>query len=268
VYQIPEASRVARGKAVVNLVSLQAGEKIKAILPVREFKENEYVLMVTRAGIIKKTALSEFKNVRAVGLSAISVDEGDELVSAKLTQGSNDVFLCSHSGMSIRFNEEDVRPTGRGARGVIAMNLDQGDQVVAIEVLSRSSLPGQGDNEVLIVTDNGYGKRTPVQDYRLQGRGGSGVIAMRSNEKNGLVMGCRQVVPKDDLMLVSNKGQMIRIKVGEISEQGRTAQGVRLISLAPNEKLVSIELLAENVADSETAVLNPSNETITPISEH
>ncbi len=268
VYQIPEASRVARGKAVVNLVSLQAGEKIKAILPVREFKENEYVLMVTRAGIIKKTALSEFKNVRAVGLSAISVDEGDELVSAKLTQGSNDVFLCSHSGMSIRFNEEDVRPTGRGARGVIAMSLDQGDQVVAIEVLSRSSLPGQGDNEVLIVTDNGYGKRTPVQDYRLQGRGGSGVIAMRSNEKNGLVMGCRQVVPKDDLMLVSNKGQMIRIKVGEISEQGRTAQGVRLISLAPNEKLVSIELLAENVADSETVVANPSNETITPISEH
>ncbi len=268
VYQIPEVTRSAKGKAVVNLVSLQSGEKIKAILPVREFKENEYVLMVTRAGIIKKTSLSEFKNVRANGLCAISIDDGDELVSAKMTQGANDVFLCSRSGMSIRFHEEDVRHTGRGARGVIGMNLDQGDQVVAMEVLSRSAVPGSCENEVLIVTENGYGKRTPVQDYRLQGRGGSGVITMRSTEKNGFVMGCRQVVPKDDVMIVSSKGQMIRIHIGEISEQGRTAQGVRLISLAPNEKLVSIELLVENPNESEG--LNPGvqAQTVVPISEH
>ena len=267
VYQIPEASRNAKGKAVVNLVSLQSGEKIKAILPVREFKENEYVLMVTRAGIVKKTSLSEFKNVRSNGLSAISIDERDELVSAKLTQGSNDVFLCSRSGMSIRFSEEDVRHTGRGARGVIGMNLDGGDQVVAMEVLSRLNLPGQSDNEVLIVTENGYGKRTPVQDYRLQGRGGSGVITMRSTEKNGYVMGCRQVVPKDDVMMVSSKGQMIRIHIGEISEQGRTAQGVRLISLAPNEKLVSFELLVENPNEAGQLVSSGPSQVVGPISE-
>jgi DNA gyrase subunit A len=267
VYQIPEASRNAKGKAVVNLVSLQSGEKIKAILPVREFKESEYVVMVTRAGIIKKTALSEFKNVRSNGLSAISIDQGDELVSAKLTNGANDMFLCSRSGMSIRFSEEDVRHTGRGARGVIGMNLDHGDQVVAMEVLSRLNLPGQSDNEVLIVTENGYGKRTPVQDYRLQGRGGSGVITMRSTEKNGYVMGCRQVLPKDDVMMVSSKGQMIRIHIGEISEQGRTAQGVRLISLAANEKLVSFELLVENSNDGENLSTTEFSPVVTPISE-
>jgi DNA gyrase subunit A len=147
------------------------------------------------------------------------------------------------------------------------MNLDHGDQVVAMEVLSRLNLPGQSDNEVLIVTENGYGKRTPVQDYRLQGRGGSGVITMRSTEKNGYVMGCRQVLPKDDVMMVSSKGQMIRIHIGEISEQGRTAQGVRLISLAANEKLVSFELLVENSNDGENLSTTEFSPVVTPISE-
>jgi DNA gyrase subunit A len=247
VYQVPEASRGAKGKAIVNLVALQAGEKIKAILPVKEFKESEYVVMVTRAGVIKKTPLSDFKNVRSAGLVAISTDEGDELVSAKLTQGTNDIFLCTRNGMSIRFNEDDVRAMGRAARGVIGMNLEDGDRIVAMEVLDVTAEGAQQQGfEILTVTENGYGKRTPVTEYRIQSRAGMGVINMKTTDKNGLIMGSRQVLPKDDVMLVTNKGQMIRIHVGEISEQGRNTQGVRLISLSGSEKLVSFEYMAES----------------------
>ena len=248
VYKIPEASRGAKGKAIVNLVALQPDEKIKAILPIRAFNESEYVLMVTRLGVIKKTALSEFKNVRSAGVAAISVDDGDELISAKLTRGSNDVFLCSREGMSIRFNETDVRPMGRTARGVIGMNLAEGDRVVALEVLEKNESNPAGF-EILTVTENGYGKRTPVSEYRIQSRGGVGVITMKTTDKGGQIMGSRQVLPKEDMVLVSNKGQMIRIKVGEISEQGRNTQGVRLMSMAQGEKLVSFESLAESVVD-------------------
>jgi DNA gyrase subunit A len=251
VYKIPEASRSAKGKAIVNLVALQSQEKIKAILPVKEFKENEYIIMVTRAGIIKKTALSEFKNIRAAGLVALSTDEGDELVGARITQGNNDIFLSSKDGMSIRFNEQDVRPMGRAARGVIGMNLIDGDQVVAMEVLDPTE--GSGKVEILTISENGYGKRTPVGEYRIQNRGGVGVINMKTSERNGAIMGSRQVSSKDDVMLVSNKGQMIRIRVGEISEQGRNTQGVRLFSLSQSEKLVSFEFMAESAVDLEVS---------------
>ncbi len=250
VYKVPEASRVAKGKAIVNLVALAPGEKIKAILPVKEFRENEFVTMVTRAGIIKKTALSEFSNVRNTGIIAISTDEGDELISAKLTQGKNDIFLVSRTGMSIRFSEEDVRPMGRTARGVIGMSLDPDDQVVSMESLDEATA---GAFEILTVTENGYGKRTPVADYRAQSRGGKGIITMKTLDKNGQVMGSRQVLSKDDVMLVSNKGQMIRIHVGEISEQGRNTQGVRLMTMALGEKVVSFEAMAEdNIANAPT----------------
>lgn len=243
VYKVPEASRVAKGKAIVNLISLQNEEKIKAILPVRDFNPNEYVVMVTRKGIIKKTALSEFKNVRTTGLIAINTDEGDELISARRTNGTNDIFLCSKGGMSIRFKEDDVRPMGRTARGVIGMSLDEGDEVVATEILNTQ--PGS-QFEILTVTENGYGKRTQVEEYRLQSRGGKGVITMKTNERNGGILGASQVLPAEDIMLVSNRGQMIRMKVGEISEQGRNTQGVRLMTLTPDEKIVSFESLAES----------------------
>jgi DNA gyrase subunit A len=251
VYKVPEASRIAKGKAIVNLIALAQDEKIKAILPVREFTENEFITMVTRKGIIKKTPLSDFSNVRTAGILAISTDEGDELVSAKITNGKNDIFLCSMTGMSIRFSEEDVRPMGRTARGVIGMSLDEGDRVVAMEVLSTEVGPdGKAVNayELLTVTDNGYGKRTPAEDYRAQSRGGKGIITMKLAEKNGQVgqvMGSRQVLPKDDIMLVSNKGQMIRIHVGEISEQGRNTTGVRLMNVTAGETVVSFEHMAE-----------------------
>jgi DNA gyrase subunit A len=247
VYKVPEATRAAKGKAIVNLIALTPGEKIKAILPVREFKENEYVIMVTKAGVIKKTPLSDFSNVRAAGLLAISTDDGDELISAKLTHGKDEIFLCSKDGMSIRFNEEEVRPMGRTARGVIGMSLNEGDRVVAMEVLNTSTAQ---PFEVLTVTESGYGKRTPVSDYRTQSRGGKGIITMKTTDKNGAVLGARQVLPKDDVMLVSNKGQMIRIHVGEISEQGRNTQGVRLMSISSGEKVVSFEYLADNNANN------------------
>jgi DNA gyrase subunit A len=247
VYKIPEASRAAKGKAIVNLVALAPGEKIQAILPVKEFTDTEYVVMATRGGVIKKTALSEFSNVRKnSGIVAISTDEGDELVSAKLTSGTSHIFLCSKEGMSIRFTEDDVRPMGRSARGVIGMSLDPDDKVVAMEVLNLEA----PDSEILTVTESGYGKRTPVDEYRVQTRGGKGIITMKTNDKNGSVMGSRQVRPKDDLMLVSNKGQMIRIRVGDISEQGRNTQGVRLMTVtAGGEKVVSFEYVAEAIAE-------------------
>ncbi|MBL7715905.1 MAG: DNA gyrase subunit A [Bdellovibrionales bacterium] len=249
VYKVPEASRAAKGKAIVNLIQLNPGEKIKAILPVKEFKETEFLVMVTRSGIIKKTALSEFANVRNAGINAISIDDGDELVSARKTNGKNHVFLCSRNGMSIRFSEEDVRPMGRTARGVIGMHLDEDDRLVAMEVLDQAPAAGDGNApgfEVLTVTEGGYGKRTPVSEYREQSRGGKGIITMKTNDKNGAVMGARQVLSKDDVMIVSNKGQMIRIHVGEISEQGRNTQGVRLMTVATGEKVVAFEYMAES----------------------
>jgi len=242
VYKIPEATRIAKGKAIVNLLALQPNEKIKAIVPVKEFLENEFVMMVTKKGIIKKTPLSDFSNVRNAGLVAVSIDEGDELIAAGVTNGKSDIFLCSKNGMSIRFNEDDVRPMGRTARGVIGMSLDEDDRVVAAEVIDNSS---EGGKEILTVTDRGYGKRTPCSEYRSQSRGGKGIITMKTRDINGHVMGSRQVQMKDDVMLVSNRGQMIRIHVGEISEQGRNTQGVKLMTMAGDEKVVAFEYMAE-----------------------
>lgn len=252
VYKIPEASRTAKGKAIVNLLSLQPQEKIRAILPVEDFKESEFIFMATKKGIVKKTSLSEFSNVRNSGIIAVTIDDGDELIGAKITTGKDDIFICSKDGMSIRFSEEDVRAMGRSARGVIGMNIDETDQVVALEVLDTQA---QG-TEVITVTQGGYGKRTPVAEYRQQSRGGKGIITMKTVEKNGDVVGARQVLLTDDLMLTSDRGQMIRISVGGISEQGRNTQGVRLMTMSDGEKLVNFELIAEEEEDEESGVQN------------
>ncbi len=259
VYKIPEASRAGKGKAIVNLIQLQPGEKIKAILPVKEFTENEFIFMATRAGVVKKTPLSDFSNVRSAGIIAITADEGDELIGARLTDGKKDIFLCTKDGMGIRFDEGDVRAMGRTARGVIGMSLDEGDRIVAMEVLDKVESPEHA-KEILTITESGYGKRTPVTEYRHVNRGGKGVITMKLGDKNnGVVMGARQVLPKDDVMLVSNKGQMIRVHVGEISEQGRNTQGVRVMTMSPGEKVVSFEYMAESaVAAAETGDGNGS----------
>lgn len=246
VYQIPEASRSAKGRAIVNLLSLQPGENVRAILPVREFKESEFVVFVTSKGVIKKTPLSDFKNVRTAGIIAITVEDGDTLVSANLTDGQKEVFLCSKEGKCIRFGEDEVRAMGRTARGVHGMSLEDGDVVVATEVLD----PQMPDGEILTVTDAGHGKRTPISDYRKQSRAGKGVLSMNLSERNGHVMACAQVMPNDEVMLVSSKGKMIRISVAGISEQGRVTQGVKLISLEPSERVVAMELIADQQDDS------------------
>ncbi|HTL12752.1 MAG TPA: DNA gyrase subunit A [Bdellovibrionota bacterium] len=241
VYKIPEASRASKGKAIVNLLQLQPGESIREVLPVREFSENEFVTMATRHGVIKRTALSEFKNVRATGIMAITVDEGDEVVGACRTNGKSHLFLCSGGGMSIRFEEADVRAMGRSARGVAGMSLDEGDRVVALEVLD----PADTGSEILTVTTNGYGKRTPITEYRVQSRGGKGVITLKCTDKNGQVVATAQVKPTDDVMLVSDGGQMIRTNVGGISEQSRNTTGVRLMTVSEGEHVVALELMAE-----------------------
>lgn len=241
VYKVPEAARTSKGKAIVNLIALLPGEKVRAVLPVREFTDTKFIVMVTRAGVIKKTALSEFQNVRNTGIIAITIDDGDQLISAKLTDGEKDIFICSGSGKSIRFNERDVRSMGRTARGVIGMDLEVNDSVVAIEVLNTS-----GPFEILTVTESGFGKRTPVNEYRAQSRGGKGIITMKTTERNGEVVSACQVLSKDGVMLVSSKGQLIRINVGEISEQGRNTQGVRLMEVSDGEKVVAMELIADN----------------------
>jgi DNA gyrase subunit A len=248
VYKVPEASRAAKGKAIVNLLALQPNEKIKAILPVQEFKEQEYIMMITKNGTVKKTSLNEFSNVRSSGIMAITIDDGDELVSAKITHGKDDIFVSSRNGIAIRFSEEDVRPMGRTARGVIGMNLEGDDRVVAMEVLNTTD----PNIEMLTVTEGGFGKRTPVSEYRHQSRGGKGVINMKATERNGgAVIGSIQVHLKHDVMLVSNKGQMIRIRIEEISEQGRYAGGVRVMTVEPGEKVVALDHMAENNTNTE-----------------
>ncbi|MBI2605583.1 MAG: DNA gyrase subunit A [Deltaproteobacteria bacterium] len=248
VYRIPEGSRAFKGKAIVNLLSLATGENIKAILPVREFREDQFVVMVTRKGVIKKTNLAEYSNVRNMGITAMSFDPGDELAAAKLTSGKHHVFICSKSGMSIRFDEADARAMGRTARGTRGMDLESGDEVVGVEVLDPEVAKGI---TILTVTTLGYGKRTEPEEYRIQSRGGKGIITMRTIDKTGVVMGTKAVTDKDDLMIITNKGQTLRTKIAEIRETGRVAQGVKLINLNEAESVVGIELLAENGDEDE-----------------
>jgi DNA gyrase subunit A len=249
VYKIPEASRTSRGKAIVNLLQLAPDEKIKAILPVKEFSEKEFILMATRAGVVKKTPLSDFSNVRAAGINAISIDDGDELVSAKITNGNNEVLLCSREGMAIRFDEEDVRAMGRSARGVAGMNLEGEDRVVSMEILDKVDGPAN-EYEILTISELGQGKRTSVAEYRKTHRGGKGVINMKASDKTGAILGSLQVGPKDTVMLVSNRGTMIRVRVAEISEQGRNTQGVRVMNVSAGEKVVSFEYMAEDAVET------------------
>ncbi len=249
VHQVPEAARSARGKAIVNLIPLVTGEKVRAVMPVDAFDEKHFVFMVTRAGIVKKVALQEFQSVRSSGIMALSTDQGDELVAACVTNGEHDIVLTSMQGLTIVFDECDVRAMGRSARGVIGMTLEASDRIVSMEAVARRDL-GAGSGGILIVSECGYGKRTQVSEYRRVSRGGSGVITMRVSDKTGLVVGARQVVVEDDVMLVSNKGQMIRIGVSEISELGRSTQGVRLFQLQDGEKIVGFEQINRAVADS------------------
>jgi len=243
VYQIPQAGRAAKGKAMINLVNLAPGESVRATLPVKEFVDDKYIVMVTKKGTIKKTELTAYANPRSGGIIAISIDEGDELVDVQLTMGNQDIFIATRMGMAIRFKEDDVRDMGRTARGVRGINLDKGDDVIGMDIPAQNTF-------MLTVSENGFGKCTPIDEYRVQSRGGKGTINLKTVEKVGNVSGVLQVVGEDNVMLISNAGKVIRLKVQEIPVNHRVTQGVKLIELDPEEKLVGV---ARTTSETETS---------------
>jgi DNA gyrase subunit A len=249
VYELPQLGRAARGKALVNLLQLAEGERVQQALPVRSFEEaaDEYVLIATRQGVIKKTPLVAYSNPRRGGIIALNLEQGDEVIGAARTTGSQEVILATKRGKSIRFPEDQVRPMGRTATGVWGIRLQAGDEVVGMEIL----LPGA---TILTVTANGYGKRTPLEDYRVQNRGGQGIITIRTTARNGDVVGVIQVVDDDQVMLITDGGQVLRCRVSGISTMGRATQGVRLMDLEAPEKIVSVARLAEREDASGTEV--------------
>jgi len=242
VYQIPVAARTARGRPMVNLLPLEEGERITSILPVKEYTESHYIFMATANGTVKKTALPEFSRPRSTGLRAVELEEGDVLVGTAITDGNRDIMMFATNGKAVRFNENDVRAMGRTARGVRGINLVPGEKMIAILI------PADKGN-ILTVSENGYGKQTPVDDYPTKGRGGKGVISMITSERNGNIVGAVQVFSGDDVMLISDQGTLVRTRVDEISVQGRNTQGVRVIRLKEAEHLVNIARIEEPTSD-------------------
>ena len=238
VHEIPQGSRTARGKALVNLLPLREGERISAFLPVREFKEGNFLIFATRKGLVKKTELMAYANPRRDGIIALALDDDDEVIGVRLTDGQQEVLLSTRSGQAIRFSEEEVRPTGRGTYGVKGITIDEQDAVVSLETINKEAT-------LLTVSARGYGKRSDVDGYRLQSRGGKGVITMRTTEKTGEVVSMRQVNDDDHLMLVTDTGRIIRLRMAELRVIGRNTQGVRLLNTGPEERVVSLALLAE-----------------------
>jgi DNA gyrase subunit A len=238
VHEVPEAGPAARGKAIVNLVQFQEGEKIASVVPVREFLEDRFVFMCTRKGTVKKTALVDFSRPRSGGIAAINVEDGDALLASKVTNGSQEVVLATAEGMAIRFKETDVRPMGRYAAGVRGADLQEGDRIIGMEVCD----PGAA---ILTVSENGYGKRTQLEEYRLIRRGGKGVITIKTSDRNGKVVSILLVTETHDIMLITDGGTLIRVSAEGIRMAGRNTQGVRLITLQEGEKVVSAAKLAE-----------------------
>jgi DNA gyrase subunit A len=237
VYKVPQASRGSRGKPLVNLLPLADKERINAILPITEFREDQFVFMVTAMGIVKKVALTEFSRPRNSGIIAIELADDDHLIGVALTDGHREIMLFTNAGKVIRFSEEEVRSVGRTARGVRGVKLQENQRVISLVVATD-----KGD--ILTATEKGYGKRTPIADHRLTGRGGQGVIAIQTSERNGLVVAALQVNPEDEVMLITNKGTLVRMPVSEVSLVGRNAQGVRLINVSSDELLVELERVA------------------------
>ncbi|MGB5425358.1 MAG: DNA gyrase subunit A [Gammaproteobacteria bacterium] len=244
VYELPQASRISRGKPIVNLLPLEADERINAILPIRDFTDDHYIFMATAMGTVKKTALSSFSRPRANGIIGIDLRDNDYLIDVAITDGSRDIMLFSNAGKVIRFSEADVRAMGRTACGVRGIKLQPGQHVISLIIAS--------DSPVLTATENGYGKRTSADDYPVYGRGGQGVIAIQISERNGAVVGAVPADDNDEVMLISGGGTLVRTRVNEISVMGRNTQGVRLISLANGESLVGIERIVEDKEDDDS----------------
>jgi len=238
VYEIPEAGRVAKGTAIVNLLNLQSGEKVATILSVKDFEDGRYIVMATKKGLVKRTRLSAFSHPRSTGITALRINEGDELIGVRVTNGAQDIFLSSKTGKAIRFSEDGLRSMGRVAAGNIGIRLKDDDQVVGIEILNEGAT-------IITITENGYGKRTKTKEYRVQQRGGKGVFSIKTSERNGLVVSANQVTEDDELMILSGEGKIIRIRTSDISVIGRHTQGVKLIKLGSPEKVVSVARLME-----------------------
>ncbi len=234
VHKLPLGHRTSKGKAIANVVQLANNEKVRAILPVEEFVENKYIVMLTEKGIIKKTSLESFSNPRTAGIIALTTDLDDCVIDVQMSDGESDVFIATKEGMSIRFNESGVRPMGRSARGVKAITLAKEDIVIGMEVLGKGTT-----DTILMVTSKGYGKRSEVEEYRIQGRGGAGIITQKTTDKVGIVIGTKRVSPLQELILSTDKGQVIRMKISDISVLGRNTQGVRLINLDDKDEHVS-----------------------------
>ncbi|MBF0112318.1 MAG: DNA gyrase subunit A, partial [Desulfamplus sp.] len=239
VYDIPMAGRTSLGKAIVNLLNFDEGEKLATVLTVPQFEESKYVIMATKKGLVKKTDLMSYSRAKSDGLIGIKLVEGDELISARITDGTMDIFLGSKGGKVIRFNEEEVRSVGRGSMGVIGMRIKESDQVVGMEALSHGQT-------LLTVTEHGYGKRTKIEEYNTQGRGGQGVFSIKTSKRNGMMVSLLLVEDSDELMLVTDKGKLIRINVEGISTISRATQGVKLINLSDEEQLIAVARLPED----------------------
>ncbi len=234
-YEIPEAGRAARGTAIVNLLQLEGGEKVTAMIPIPDDEQERSLVMVTRNGVIKKTALEEFKNLRKAGLIAIILREEDELIAVRVTNGNNELIVGTRNGMAIRFHESDIRQMGRASMGVKCVDLAEGDSVIDAAVLWEGAM-------VLSITANGYGKRTDISEYRLQSRGGKGIIAMKLTEKTG-PLAAQLLAPADmDLMIITDDGTIIRMPVDDIRTVGRNTQGVKLMRIAEGAQVVSVAL--------------------------
>ncbi|MCB1736535.1 MAG: DNA gyrase subunit A, partial [Gammaproteobacteria bacterium] len=246
VYELPQGGRIARGKPLVNLLPLESDERINAILPVRNFDADQYLFFATASGTVKKTPLSAYSRPRASGIIAVDLREDDYLIDVALTEGNSDVMLFSSAGKVIRFNEQDVRSMGRSSCGVRGMRLTAEEQrVIAMIVV--------GEGHVLTVTENGFGKRTPVDQYPLRGRGGQGVLAMAVSERNGAVVGAVQVDENHELMLITSGGTLVRTRVAEVSVLSRATQGVKMIALTKDEKLVGLDRIEGMGEDDSTS---------------
>ena len=254
VWEVPQGSRASRGKPIVNIFPLIEGEKISVILPIKGYEENKYVFMSTRKGVVKKSRLSDFSNPRKAGIIAVDLDEGDQLVGAAITDGAHDVMLFSDAGKAVRFDENDVRPMGRTARGVRGMNLGDGHEVIAMLVAPAETSGVQDANtpsSVLTATENGFGKRTPIGEYTRHGRGTKGMIAIQTTERNGKVVAAALVSPEDQIMLITTGGILVRTRVSEIREMGRSTQGVTLISVDEGTTLSGLQRIAESDDDED-----------------
>lgn len=252
VHEIPEASRAAKGKALVNLLALAGGEKVTATLPVKEYREDRFIIMATKKGLIKKTDLTAYSNPRQGGIIALGLESGDKLIGVQLTDGHREILLGTKQGITIRFKEEEVRPMGRMAYGVKGITLEEGNDVIGMETITPDSTTA-----ILTVTEGGYGKRTRVGEYRIQGRGGKGIISVKTNERNGPAVGFLQVRDDDEIMLMAAQGKVLRCKVDDIREIGRNTQGVRILDLDGDEdRVVAVARLAEPSEREDPAPVN------------